>query len=261
MHFSAYTLEDLITDYSYSQAAAFSNMHSLIDNLELPKLRSGRVTIIGINGPTCAGKTTFSERLVEQLKHNNIPCIGISFEWFLLDRKKRVALVDDVAKGKTRIQDVTSAAWDISKYTSLLSRLKDMRGSPNTEAPLHLTRLYDRESGAQMAQATLEVPYGGYIVVEGVSVLDIDDTRLVDCYIRLDVDDDSGLIDRIIKRERIKPPDKQLTEEFLKRRFDLMDKNHMRYLRKISYNHNRYIINTSNFNDMKVFTHSHATLS
>lgn len=252
--FNDYNLKKLQEDHGYRRIAAFNSFESLIDSLELPPPQANKVTIIGINGPTCAGKTTFSQLLAEQLSRK-LPSTELSFEWFLYDRDIRAKMIDDITKGLKTIPEVTAAAWDVDRYVSTLKKLKSMDSKTNGRK-LKLNNLYDRTSGKQQAKATLSIPYGGYLIVEGVSVIDIPEPNLADCYIRLDVDEDLRLMERIIAREKSKPRAKQLSEEFLRRRFGAVDLDHMRYLRSISRSHNKYIINTTKFDRLEVFSNA-----
>lgn len=252
--FLNYTLSNLCEDYKYRSVATFSGTGSLIDWLQLPPPRANKVTIIGINGPTCAGKTIFSQHLAEQLS-SRLPAVELSLEWFLYDRDKRAQLIEDIATNAKAIPEVTASAWDVNRYVATLQKLKSMDGKAYSQR-LKLDNLYDRTSGKQQMRVNLNVPYSGYLIVEGVSVLDIPDPTLIDCYIRLDVDNDHQLIQRIIAREASKPTTKRLPDEFLRRRYEIVDLNHMRYLRKISHNFNKYIINTTDFNRLEVLSNA-----
>ncbi|HEV7455106.1 MAG TPA: hypothetical protein VGO07_07655 [Candidatus Saccharimonadales bacterium] len=256
-HFSDYVLQDLIADSSYDLMAQYPSIAEVIDSLQLITPRPDEVLIIGINGPTCAGKTTFTEALVRWLVTRNIPVTQLGFDWFLYDRPIRNQLVQDISLGAKTIAQVTQTAWDVQRYGNLLRTLKTIKRG-DMDGVIQLTGLYDRALGTQTADVAFTIPFGGYVVVEGVAILDTTNADLIDSHIRLDVDDDEILIKRAIAREGVKPPGKRLSEEYLRHRFEVMDLHHMRYLRKLSYAHNQHVVDVSNFSNIKVFSRTHA---
>lgn len=56
------------------------------------------IDVILVSGPSCAGKTTFSEMLVEQLENKGIKTIIISLDNFFYDRDKTPFLEDGVTR-------------------------------------------------------------------------------------------------------------------------------------------------------------------
>lgn len=249
-YFSTYTLQVLVQDYAYSTTSSYEHTDDVIASLNLEPLPQNELAIIGINGPTCAGKTSFTDQLVADLESRNIPVVRIGFDWFLYDRSKRNTLVEQITQNHKTIEEVTRTAWDIERYDGLLRLLKSF----NKDKTIPLLGLYDRMHGSQTANMEITIPYGGYAIIEGVGILDTDSIHLIDKHIRLDVDDDEVLIKRAIARENVKSPAYRLSEEFLRHRFEVMDLQHMRYLRKISRGHNQLIVDVSDFNNIKTYS-------
>jgi uridine kinase len=208
-HFSQYILQDLIEDYGYN--SAHDDMRQVVDALRLPPTEPDQVMIVGINGPTCAGKTSFTQAVVESLASRGIPVVQVAFDWFLYGRDRRNTLVEDISSERRAIEEVTQTAWDTERYVSLLRSLKN-HGLVPSQQQIKITGVYDRTLGTQTGEADVDLPLGGYAIVEGVGILDVENTDLIDYHIRLDVNDDEILINRAITREKNKPENKQLSE-------------------------------------------------
>jgi pantothenate kinase len=90
-HFSQYILQDLIEDYDYNSASTHDDMRQVVDALHLPPTEPDQVMIVGINGPTCAGKTSFTQAVVESLAGRDIPVVQVAFDGFLYGRDRRLS--------------------------------------------------------------------------------------------------------------------------------------------------------------------------
>lgn len=249
---STYRLQNLLDDYPYRHNGIYNSLDAVLESLNLPIPDSAKITIIGISGPTGAGKTSFSKTIAARLSKDFLAC-ELSMDCFLRARKARSRLIEDVSQAKNDIEDITINSWKMPEYEDVLHRINESVKNPGKNKKLILDNLYNRMTGENDLKMILEIPYGGYLIVEGSPIHDTKTAPLFDCYIRLDVDQDNKLIERILDREKFKPHHLRLPEKFLRHRFELVDLPYSHYLRKLSRDQNHYLINTETFNEINVF--------
>lgn len=252
LHTSTYRFQNLLDDYHYRHTGIYKSLDAVLDSLNLPLPDPARIKIIGVSGPTCAGKTTFNKAIVAKLSEH-ASAVELSMDYFLRARHVRTQLSEDILLAKKSIQDITINSWNIPRYEALIHRIKRSVKNPNNKE-LVLDNLYNRITGKNDLKMCIEIPYGGYLIVEGSPMHDTKTASLFDCCMHLDVDQDYKLIERVLDREKSKPRHLRLPEKFLRHRFESVDLPYGHYLRRLSRDQNHYLINTETFNKIQVFT-------
>ena len=139
------------TQWSQSRRAV---LESLADEL-LHNYGRGR-TIISVDGPTAAGKTTFSDDLADALRKKGHDVFRASIDDFLKPRADRYAQGRDSAKG--RYED----AYDYSVFRRVLIEPFRMNGSTG-----FVTKAWDEHADRQVEPKWLSGPADAILIVDG----------------------------------------------------------------------------------------------
>ena len=164
-------------------------MESLADEL-LHNYGRGR-TIVAVDGPTAAGKTTFADDLAEAIRKKGHDVFRASIDDFLKPRALRYAQGRDSAKG--RYED----AYDYSVFRRVLVEPFGMNGSTG-----FVTKAWDEHRDRQIEPRWLSGPVDAMLIVDG-SYLNRPELRgLWNASIWLDADD-SVRAQRMLDRDGI----------------------------------------------------------
>lgn len=129
-------------------------MESIADEL-LHNYGRGR-TILAIDGPTAAGKSTFADDLAAALRTKGHAVFRASIDDFLNPREKRYAQGRDSAKG--RYED----AYDYSVFRRVLIEPFRMNGSTG-----FVTKAWDEHGDRQVEPKWLSGPSDAMLLVDG----------------------------------------------------------------------------------------------
>lgn len=196
--------------------------------------------LIGINGSSCAGKTTLSEEIKGFLISQKQASIIVSMDWFLRKRSERSVIMNDPRTAED-IEIYVYKAWDIERFVKVLNRINCVKEF--TE--LHLQGLYDRVTGECDNEKDLKIDNTTIIIVEGTEAVNKETESLYGCKIKINTKE-SVVLDRILAREKSKPIEKQVQESELIRRYNILERYYVQYLKHKNENFDIYIDN-SNF--------------
>ncbi|XP_021897809.1 uridine-cytidine kinase C isoform X2 [Carica papaya] len=105
------------------------------------------IILIGLAGPSGAGKTVFSEKIL-----NFMPSIGL--------------ISMDNYNDSSRIVDGNFDDPRLTDYDTLLNNLRDIKSGKQAEIPI-----YDFKSSSRIGYRTLEVPSSRIVIIEGIYAL------------------------------------------------------------------------------------------
>lgn len=118
------------------------------------------VRIIKLAGPTCAGKTTASRKIMKSLEKKNIQSALVSVDSFFYDREYLHAMSQKKGGGEL---DYDSP--DTINYASLEKFVKELLEKGCAECPV-----FDFESGSAQERETVSLSRGGVLIIEGIQV-------------------------------------------------------------------------------------------
>ena len=173
------------------------------------------IKLITIAGPSSSGKTTFSKRLMIQLRVNGLKPIGISMDDYFLDRDKTPRDKD----GKYDFESLK--AIDV---TLLNQNLLDLFSGKQIKLPIYNFKTGKRE----YREKTLKIDQNNIIIIEGIHGLNDELTYLLDKSIKykiyvsaltqINLDDtnristtDNRLLRRIVRDARFRGHDTLFT--------------------------------------------------
>jgi uridine kinase len=131
-------------------------MQDKIRNLfeKIPKVKQGQRVVLGIDGLSRSGKTTFVRCMEQFLKEENISVCIFHIDDYIVERKKRYNT------GNEEWYEYFNFQWDVEMLTeNLFKRLKDAN-------ELHLLA-YEYSSDTHKLQKT-SIPHTCLIIIEGV---------------------------------------------------------------------------------------------
>ncbi|HEX7963000.1 MAG TPA: hypothetical protein VF466_00255 [Candidatus Saccharimonadales bacterium] len=208
--------------------------------------------VVAIDGPTNAGKTVFANKLADFYTARGLRVVRLPLDLFLQDRASRHAIYEAVAAGAMDIADYSQAAWEQDRYEVNIQLVRGALTAIN-KGPLTIARAYDRQTGRKDRTEEIDLQWPGVILTEGVGIHSYH-SGLFDLMVRVDVPDDGVLWQRVLGRERQKPPEHRLDEAYLKWRYDSVDAPHTAHLRELSAGRAHVVVDTADFNDMVVYT-------
>lgn len=213
---------------------------------------SDPATVIAIDGPSNAGKTSLTKALVARYEAYGIPISLVPLDYFLTDRETRNGIVQDVASESLTIDGYSDVAWEQDRYRESIKRAKEI-ALQATEGigVLSIDNAYNRLTGKKDSDHSIPIQAGGIILTEGVGIHAYHDD-LFDIRIRVDTHHPDTLLKRVLGREREKPNNAQQPEDYLRRRYDLIDAPHTSHLRTKSPEVD-YVLDTSDFEAMTLY--------
>ena len=166
-------------------------LQELADDL-IESFGRGR-TIIAIDGPTAAGKTTFADDLAEEMRKKGHDVFRASIDDFLRPRALRYLRGRDSARG--RYED----AYDYSVFRRVLIEPFRMNGSTG-----FVTRAWDEHRDRQIEPKWLSGPVDATLIVDGSYLLRPELRDLWNASVWLDADA-AVREQRMLARDDIEP--------------------------------------------------------
>ena len=197
-----------------------------------------RPLIIGIDGPTAAGKTTLADKLAKKLNKNN--AFIFRLDWTLKSRKKREISLKFFKKNNINFYYEPEDHMYLSKTSSFLKKIKKFNNGSKKKIKLNLNKLYDR-SGSAKNDLNIKtiINKNSIIIIEGHY------TGYTDIYENLDINilllsQKKELLKRKINRVKSYRSPK-LTKQY----FDLIDiPSFVNYLSRFGNNYSLIIDNS-----------------
>lgn len=234
-------IEKLNKSYSIKQES--SDLFEIIKTVG-EKVSNSQRTLIGIDGPTGAGKTTISEGIENFLRSLHTKIVVIKLDWFLSppESRKNIALL--LQEKKIKIEEYSSITWQNERILELLNRIQSIT-IKKTPINLRLTKLYDRVTGKHNKVKNLDLTTNVLFLIEGVGIMSNEFQRFMDVGIWIDVANNDDLLDRKLKRELNKKPMYRINPNYMTERFYNAELLHSDYLRKQSIENCMFIIENS----------------
>jgi uridine kinase len=245
-----YTLEDYLAQASYRRSPQeFPDFTVLCEQLA----PSSRPHVVGVDGPTTAGKTTFTGVLADFYVTHDVPVAILGQDSVLYDRARRAMTLDAVADGTMPISVYSEATRDQAGFRRYLRAARAILYGSDP-ARVTIPNAYNRFSGNNDCDLGVDISPGGVLIAEGIGVHTYC-PDLLDTAIRLDVHDDPALVSRIWSRERQKPAGApRLEDAFLEWRYENVDGPHAAHHRQASAGRADIVIDTSQFGRLIVYT-------
>jgi len=210
---------------------------------------SDPATVIAIDGPSNAGKTSLTKAITAYYESHGIPVSLLPLDYFLNDRETRNRIIQAVADERMTLDDYSSVAWEQERYRASIVRAKEIALQPAKGTnSLSITRAYNRVTGRKDSTHLIPVQFGGIILTEGVGIHVYHD-KLFDIRIRVDTHFPDTLLGRVLSREQEKPVQARQPEDYLRDRYNLIDAPHTKHLRTKTPEVD-YVIDTSRFDAM-----------
>ena len=243
---------------SYIEKRSFYNNHSEgkeinMDNLiaNILSYSNGRGLIVGIEGPAGAGKTTFTNEICDKLKKNNRNVNVIYMYCFMKERSERKKLIDEYIYGKISVENYSKLAWNIDEYYEKIYEIYNIIKSCDRDNIL-INNAYNRKTGLKDLDVKLDIKENSIILLEGTDFINEDIGKYINICIKVDVEDNNTLLERIINRENAKNLEDRINASILKNRFNFLDIYHAVYLRNKNTNLYDYYLNNSECFNQKI---------
>jgi uridine kinase len=252
---SSFTLEGLISrehltvhDTVTSAAAAF--------DLVLPKDEMGlirRPLIVGIDGSVTAGKSFLATALQSYLTGENIDCVIVRGDWFMVSRERRKKEIEKAKKGDYAILDYDAVACDFTTLARIQERIHKFLKSGRARDRVLIPNAYNRATGKLDKTIQLDLNGDSVVVVEGTGVLNAEANRTFDLSIRVDVSTYKETVRRLNVREFEKTAMQHLEESFIKERYNFIDYPYDQFLRSRDSRYFDILIDTSEPTLLKLY--------
>ena len=179
--------------------------------------KEDRPLIIGIDGPTAAGKTYLSKDLKSLLKSNFNSIWICQLDWTLKSRKYRSNSLKIFKKQNIKFHYESQDHMDLDQIIKCLKKIKNFDYKKNKTINIKLKNLYDRSKAENNLSISEKITKDSLIIVEGhyTSIAELD--RLIDYNILL-LSKNNELLKRKINRVKHYRNSKE-TKQY----FDLID--------------------------------------
>lgn len=243
------TFEAYLKRGNYERLDTFHNSYETICDIIAS---SDPATVIAIDGPSNAGKTSLTKAIIAHYEGHGIPVSLIPLDHFLTNRDTRNDVIQAVADERMTIGDYSGVAWEQERYRASIVRAKELALQPSEKAnSLPIMNAYNRLTGRKDSTHTIPVQFGGIILTEGVGI-HAHHSDLFDIRIRVDTHRPDTLLERLLNREQEKPIELQQPDNHLRRRYDLIDAPHTSHLRTKTPEVD-YVLDTSSFSAMALY--------
>lgn len=243
------TFEAYLRRGNYERLDTFHDSYETICDIVAS---SDPATVIAIDGPSNAGKTSLTKAIAAYYEGHGIPVSLLPLDYFLTDRDTRNEIIKAIADENMTVHDYSGVAWEQERYRASIIRAKEIALQPSEEAKsLSVLNAYNRLTGRKDSTHSIPVHTGGIILTEGVGIHAYHD-ELFDIRIRVDTHHPDTLLKRVLGREREKPVEAQQPESYLRRRYDLIDAPHTSHLRTKTPEVD-YVLDTSSFGAMALY--------
>lgn len=155
--------EDKISEViQFSESIHNKNLVKIAENI----VKSGKVKVVLIAGPSSSGKTTFSRRLAIQLKTEGYNSIPISMDDFFLEREET-----PIINGKRNFENID--AIDLDLYQKVLLDLLDKKETVIPRFDFKLgKKIYDRKP--------IKMKENDILIIEGIHGLNPKSSNFID---------------------------------------------------------------------------------
>ena len=144
-----------------------SNLDNKIQKIIINLKEKDKVLIIGIDGPTAAGKTTLADNLTKNLK-KKFDVFTFRLDWTLKDRKTRENSLKNFKLNNINFYLEAENHMHLNKTTEFLKKINSFNNSKLKKTQIILKNLYDR-SGSTKNDLTIKknITKNTIIFVEG----------------------------------------------------------------------------------------------
>lgn len=191
------------------------NKSELLDDIVsriLKIVKKGALTIVGIDGKGCSGKSTIAKSIYSAICQLEIPCCAISIDDFCNPRELRYA--DDILESL----QVYHHNFDEELFDGILETAHSQDQLAIEVMTLHVM------SNTYSTPINIHLPPGGILLVEGIHLFKLQRQKYFDLAMMIHIDDEVQL-----KRALIRDPDRGVRKE------DIVKKYQGRYIP--SYRH------------------------
>ena len=212
-------------------------------------LEKNKGLIIGIDGPTGSGKTSFANELKQKIQKYNKNVYVMQLDWFLRARNDREDVIDDYIYGRISIEEYTYIAWEYEEYQknlNIISKILRTKKSGQVQK-VCIKNIYDRSSGLKNKEEILKLNNKSIIIIEGTDIINEDNRELIDICIKINIDNTDILLERILAREEMKKVTTKMSSSFILNRFYGLDVAHTIYVKNRNSSLYDYYINNSNY--------------
>ncbi len=147
-------------------------------------VQKNKVSIVGIDGPTAAGKTILADALRDHLLAEGIPTSVFRFDWTLKDRESRVADLLHLRKEPFSFEHEAELHMNLQVVENFLKQIVHFNESEdvmNGERVIELSDLYNRsDDGKLTGAARFHLKAGTVIILEGHYTLRNDFDKYID---------------------------------------------------------------------------------
>ncbi len=187
-------------------------IEKLVDKISLLK-KDGLPLIIGIDGPTAAGKTFLAKNLKAKIKKKFKSVWICQLDWTLKSRKYRSRSLQDFKANKTNFYFESQDHMNLGKISDCLKRIKEYNFKGKSLLKVKLNSLYNREKATNDLSVSATITGESLIIVEGhyTSIPNLE--GLIDYNILL-LGEKNELLKRKINRVKHYRSPKQTTEYF-----------------------------------------------
>ena len=214
---------------------------------EIENQNQDEIVIIGIDGPTAAGKTTLADNIKKKLKDTDI--FIFKLDWTLKDRKFRENSLIDYKKKNSFFYYEAEEHMNLHVASNFLKKIKSLKSKKKIN--ITLNNLYDRDGSTKNdLKVKASIKKNTVIIIEGHYTGYKEIYKYIDFNILL-LSKKNELIQRKINRVKNyrKPQD-------TKKYFDLIDiPSFVNYLSRFGNNYNLIFDNT-NYDKPKKINHS-----
>lgn len=203
------------------------------------------IHILGIDGPTGAGKSTMTMVLQKLLLESGRAVDVISLDWFLTPPMLRKNIITLLEENRLGIHQYSATLWKIKEITDALNAIRQASMDQESSVVV-LEGLFNREKATYDVTKAVKVQQNGVILVDGVGAMSDDFRQYMDIGIWIDVLSDDLLLERKMGRELLKEPSRRIDPEYMRQRFWRAEHLHSNFLRATSLEKCRFVVdNTS----------------
>ncbi len=180
-------------------------LQKIVDEIiGLRALDSGRITVIGIDGPTAAGKTMFTDALTAALRECGLTTWTFQLDWALRDRAEREADVGHLRQTGAAFEFEGELHMRLDVAQKLLAAIanfnRQVQLGISDDQQVELDQLYSRAAGGTITgKESVALKAGMIVLIEGHYTLRNELDALIDLNIVL-LGEPSELLARKVNR-------------------------------------------------------------
>jgi len=195
--------------------------NKIIDHIS----EDAKIGLIAVSGGTATGKSSTALEVEEYLvAGRGKEVVRIDLDWFLMARDDRLVLERCMKTGQ-KSDGHPSITWEIDRIDDILSKIIEFKYNNATELCLEneLKGVYNGITGkTDKNMPPITIKKGSIVMIEGAFPLSEDNKKHFDASFFFDTSQKEA-IRRVLERERKKSPDKRQPEEWLIKRYSLIN--------------------------------------